>query len=60
MEPVPVLKRLRCSKRETLAFIKEQVPEGCIPELNSSYRQQNAETWFSVSQAGKVSLKPIY
>ena len=44
MEPVPVLKRLRCSKRETLAFIKEQVPEGCIPELNSSYRQQNAET----------------
>ena len=60
MEPVSYsveLKRLRCSKRETLTFIKEQVSKGCIPELNSRYRQQQAETWFRVFQAGKASLK---
>ena len=62
MEPVPYsveLKRLRCSKRETLTFIKEQVSKGCIPELNSRYRQQQAGTWFRIFQAGKASLKLI-
>ena len=60
MEPVPYLmelKRLRCSKRETLIFIKERVSKSCIPELNSRYRQRQAETWFRVFQAGKASLK---
>ena len=60
MEPVSYsveLKRLRCSKRETLTFIKEQVSKSCIPELNSRYRQQQAETWFRVFHAGKASLK---
>ena len=49
MDPVPYsveLKHLRCSKRETLTFIKEQVPKGWIPELNSHYRQQQAKIWF--------------
>ena len=60
MEPVPYsveLKRLRCSKWETFSFIKEQVSKGCISELNSRYRKQQAETWLRVFQAGKASLK---
>ena len=60
MEPVPYfveLEPLRCSKWETLTFIKEQVSKDCIPELNSRYCQQQAETWFCIFQAGKASIK---
>ena len=60
IEPVTYsveLKRLSCSKQETLSFIKGQVSKGCIPELNSRYCQQQAGTWFRVFQAGKASLK---
>ena len=51
------IKALRCSKRETLTFIKEQVSKVCIPQLNLRYRQHQAEIWLCVFQAGKASLK---
>ena len=51
MDPVPYsveTKRLRWSRQETPTFIKERVSKSCISELNSRYRQQQTETWFSV------------
>ena len=48
------LKRLRRSKWETLTLIEDKM------SLNTSYRQQQGETWFRILQACKASLELIH